>query len=311
LKPEYREQPCKTALNRVRGMSFKWSLNPYMGCVHRCTFCYVRHFEHRASRAAGDEYGARIRVKTNIAEVLRKELARKSWRHEHVAVGAATDPYQPLEGKYRLTRACLEALVESRTPFWAITRGPLVVRDRDVLAAARGAASITFSIPTLHDEVWRKTEPDTASPRARLEAVRMLAEAGVEVAVGMAPILPGLTDDREGMAAVVRAARDHGASAIWANVLFLREGTKQHFIECLARDYPHLAARYEELYRDRAYVDGGPTKKAVTELAKEIGLAQRRAKRHLPVVTARPPQVDEQLELVAINDNKASGRLRA
>ena len=297
MKPEYREQPCKTALNRVRGMSFKWSLNPYMGCVHRCTFCYVRHFEHRASRASGDAYGARIRVKTNVAEVLRRELARKSWRHEHVAIGAATDPYQPLEGKYRLTRACLEALVESTTPFWAITRGPLVVRDRDVLAAARGAASITFSIPTLDEDIWRKTEPDTAPPRARLEAVRMLAEAGVEVAVGMAPILPGLTDDREGMAAVVRAARDHGASAIWANVLFLRDGTKQHFMECLARDFPEQVARYEGLYRDRAYVDAGPAKKMVAALAKEIGLAQRRAKRHLPIAKTQAPAPPEQLDL--------------
>lgn len=278
-------------------MSFKWSQNPYMGCVHRCTFCYVRHFEHRASRASGDAYGARIRVKTNIADVLRRELARKSWRHEHVAIGAATDPYQPLEGRYRLTRACLEALVDSQTPFWAITRGPLVVRDRDVLAAARGAASITFSIPTLDEDIWRKTEPDTAPPRARLEAVRMLAEAGVEVAVGMAPLLPGLTDDREGMAAVVRAARDHGASAIWANVLFLRDGTKQHFMESLARDFPDHVARYEELYRDRAYVDAAAAKKMVATLAKEIGLAQRRAKRHLPIVKAGAPAA-EQLSLL-------------
>src|SRR5712671_1568392 len=110
---EYREEPCKTALNRVKGMPFGWSLNPYMGCAHRCTFCYVRAFELRADRPAGDTYGASIRVKVNVAEVLRRELARRTWRGEPVAIGAATDPYQPAEGRYRLTRGCLEALVDA------------------------------------------------------------------------------------------------------------------------------------------------------------------------------------------------------
>ena len=107
---QYREEPCKTALNPVKGMPFAWSLNPYMGCVHRCTFCYVRAFERRADRPSGDGYGLSIRVKVNIADVLRMELARKSWRGGSIAIGAATDPYQPAEGRYRLTRGCLEAL---------------------------------------------------------------------------------------------------------------------------------------------------------------------------------------------------------
>src|SRR5215212_2512660 len=136
MRIEYREQPCKSALNPVKGMGFKWSLNPYMGCVHRCTFCYVRHFERRSDRPSDDRYGASIRVKTNVAEVLRRELARKSWKGEMVAIGAATDPYQPAEGHYRLTRACLEVLAEARNPFSIITRGPMIVRDVDVLAEA-------------------------------------------------------------------------------------------------------------------------------------------------------------------------------
>jgi DNA repair photolyase len=98
---EYREEPCRSALNRVKGMSFKWSLNPYMGCVHRCTFCYVRAFELRAGRPSDDRYGASIRVKTNLLELLRAELARRTWRREEVAIGTATDPYQPAEGRYR------------------------------------------------------------------------------------------------------------------------------------------------------------------------------------------------------------------
>src|SRR5881409_793230 len=133
VRAEYREEPCKSALNRVKGMMFDWSLNPYMGCVHRCTFCYVRAFELRADRPFDDRYGASIRVKTNVAEVLRRELAKPTWERESVAIGAATDPYQPAEGRYRLTRACIEALGEARTPFSIITRGPMIVRDVHVL----------------------------------------------------------------------------------------------------------------------------------------------------------------------------------
>src|ERR1043166_2931036 len=166
MRVEYREEPCRSALNRVRGMPFNWSLNPYMGCAHRCTFCYVRAFELRADRPADERYGTSIRVKTNVAAVLRRELARPSWQREGVAVGAATDPYQPAEGRYRLTRACIEALSDSRTPFGIITRGPLIVRDLDVLtrAATRAKVSVCFSVPTLDEAVWRTTEPGTPPP---------------------------------------------------------------------------------------------------------------------------------------------------
>src|SRR5436305_13151941 len=175
---EYREEPCRSALNHVRGMAFKWSLNPYMGCVHRCTFCYVRHFERRADRPSDDRYGTSIRVKINVAEILRKELARPSWEHEHVAVGAATDPYQPAEGRYRLTRACLEAFRDASNPFSIITRGPMIVRDLDVLveASQRASVSVTFPVPTLDEEVRRKTEPSTAHPRQRLRALEQLVD---------------------------------------------------------------------------------------------------------------------------------------
>ena len=121
MRAEYREEPCKSALNHVKGMMFDWSLNPYMGCVHRCTFCYVRAFERRADRPSDDRYGRSIRVKINVVEVLRRELARASWAHETVAIGAATDPYQPAEGHYRLTRGCLEALAETHNSFSIIT----------------------------------------------------------------------------------------------------------------------------------------------------------------------------------------------
>jgi DNA repair photolyase len=293
---EYREEPCRSALNRVQGMGFKWSLNPYMGCVHRCTFCYVRFFEQRADRPSDERYGTSIRVKTNIAEVLRRELARPSWEHEVVAIGAATDPYQPAEGHYKLTRACLEALADAANPFRMITRGPMIVRDVDVLAraASRADVAVTFSVPTLDHEIWRRSEPGTAPPHQRLRALKQLVDAGVAASVGMAPILPGLSDKPELLADVVRAAREAGATGVWANLLFLKPGTKEHFLAALERDWPELLPEYERLYGRRAYLakaDSEPVRAQVRELARAHGIRDRRR------VRLEPPADPEQLRL--------------
>ena len=296
MRAEYRLEPCKSALNAVRGMPFRWSLNPYMGCAHRCTFCYVRHFEQRADRPSDERYGTSIRVKTNVAEVLAAELARPSWKRETVSIGAATDPYQPAEGRFRLTRACLVALAESWTPFSIITRGPLVVRDVDVLqdASARAEVGVYFSIPTLDERVWRTTEPGTAPPRSRLEAVRRLSEAGIDVGVGMAPILPGLSDRPEQLDEVVRAARAAGARSIWANVLHLRRGTREHFLAALAQDWPDEVARYEQLFAERAYLPPSlarPLQDRVRASARVTPI------RHVPSPTRRPAPQLPQLQL--------------
>jgi DNA repair photolyase len=287
VRAEYREEPCKAALNRVKGMMFNWSLNPYMGCVHRCTFCYVRAYELRADRPFDDRYGRSIRVKTNVVDVLRRELARQTWEHETVAIGAATDPYQPAEGRYRLTRGCIETLGAASNPFSLITRGPLIVRDVDVLAeAARHASvSVTFSIPTLDDEVWRKTEPGTAHPRQRLRALRELVDAGVKANVGMAPILPGISDRPEQLEEVVREARAAGACGVWANLLFLRPGTREHFLESLAHEFPDQLARYERLYARRAYLGAEhakPIRSQVADLTRKHGVRDRRRAPILP-----------------------------
>jgi DNA repair photolyase len=293
---EYREEACRSALNRVRGMPFKWSLNPYMGCVHRCTFCYVRAFEQRADRPSDDRYGRSIRVKINVAEVLRRELARASWQNEIVAIGAATDPYQPAEGRYKLTRACLEALADAANPLRLITRGPMIVRDVDVLARAsrRADVHVTFSIPTIDPEIWRRTEPGTAPPHQRLRAISVLVEAGIDVGVGMAPILPGLSDKPELLEEVVRAARAAGATGIWTNLLYLRPGTKEHFLAALERDWPELLPEYERLYGRRAYLpaeETKPVRETVRALAVKHGVRDRRR------VRLEPPPDPEQLQL--------------
>ena len=287
MRVEYREEPCKAALNRVKGMPFEWSLNPYMGCVHRCTFCYVRHFEHRSDRPSDDRYGTSIRVKTNVADVLRRELTRATWEHEMVAIGAATDPYQPAEGKYKLTRACLEAFRDAASPFSIITRGPMIVRDLDVLvdAAKRTSVSVTFSIPTVDEEVWRRTEPSTAHPRQRLKAVKTLVDAGVKAGVGMAPILPGISDRPEQLREVVRAAREAGATGVWANLLFLRPGTREHFLAHLAEDWPEQLPYYEEIYANKAYLGADlmkPLREEVSRLAREYRIRDRRSARLAP-----------------------------
>jgi DNA repair photolyase len=299
MRVEYREEPCRNALNRVRGMPFAWSLNPYMGCAHRCTFCYVRAFEARADRPWDDRYGASIRVKTNVAEVLRRELARPSWEREPVVVGAATDPYQPAEGRYRLTRACIEAFADAASPFSIITRGPLIVRDIGVLveAARRADVSVTFSVPTLDHEIWQRTEPGTAPPRQRLRALSRLVEAGVDARVGMAPILPGLSDRPELLAEVVREARAAGATGIWANLLYLRQGTREHFLAALEHDWPELLPAYERLYRHGAYLprrETDPVRERVRTLARIHSVRDRRR------VRLQPPAQAEQLQIAAM-----------
>lgn len=298
MRATYREELCRTALNRVSGMGFRWSLNPYMGCAHRCAFCYVRGFERRADRPSDDRYGASVRVKVNVVDALRSELHRPSWKRELVAIGAATDPYQPAEGRYRLTRGCIQVLGAARTPFSIITRGPLVVRDIDVLAdaARRCDVMVSVSIATLDDSLGAWLEPGVAPPRQRLRAVRMLSEAGIRAGVALAPILPGLTDDARGMAAVLAAARDAGATHAWSNVLNLRAGTREHFLGVLEREWPEELERYRRLYPSdgSGYLraaDLRPIEARVAAVRRGAGISNRRR------VVLSPPPEPEQLAL--------------
>ncbi|MGD0167108.1 MAG: radical SAM protein [Gaiellaceae bacterium] len=289
----YLETPCRSALNEVRArFPFRWSLNPYNACAHRCAFCYARAYARRADRPSDDRYGRVIGVKTNIAETLAGELARASWRNESIAIGTATDPYQPAEGRYRLTRFCLERLIAASNPFSITTRGPLIVRDLDLLveASRRAAVSVAFSVPTLDDEIWRATEPGTPPPRQRLRALAMLVEAGVRAGVFMAPVLPGLSDRPELLEEVVAAARRAGATFVWLEMLNLKPGCREHFLAVLAESFPEQLPLYQRLYARHTYLtacEGAPTRARLDELRRRHGIADRRTARLAPPSPAR------------------------
>jgi DNA repair photolyase len=251
-RPQVREVECRQALNAVTGMPFRWSLNPYRGCSHGCHYCYARTTHTYLDLNPDEDFTGILIAKRNVVEVLRRELSARTWRRELVAVGTATDVYQPLEGRLRLTRGCLEALADFRTPFSITTKGPMVVRDSDVIR--RGGGSVAVSVPTVDAAIWRRMEPGTAHPLQRLRAVRVLRDAGIHVGVLVAPIVPGLTDDIDHLAAVARAAACHGARFLAGNTLYLKEGVRQHFFRFLADCYPHLLPLHRGLYETSPYL---------------------------------------------------------
>jgi len=243
----------KSVLNRVQGMPFKWSINPYRGCAHACVYCYARVTHWYLDQDGVNDWSSRIFVKVNAPEVLRGELVRPTWQREQVHLGTATDPYQPAEGAYRLTRQILEALHDYNTPAALVTKSTMVVRDRDVLRElARGpGAFVMFSITTVDSKIAAEIEPDVPPPQRRLEAMRTLADAGIPVGVLLAPVLPGITDDEDLLAAVVEAAKAHGASALYTNALHLGDVTRQAFFEYLEHKRPELLSAYARLYRGK------------------------------------------------------------
>jgi DNA repair photolyase len=245
----YQEVVCRSALNRTKGMPFRWTLNPYRGCTHACQYCFARRYQTQLEMGAGDQFSSYIFVKQNVAEVLARELARPSWRPELVAVGTATDPYQPIEGRYKLTRACLELLDAADTPVGLVTKGPMVVRDVDILArlSRRGLATVYVSVPTV-DDVWQRLEPGTAPPLQRLRAVRRLLDAGVRAGVLMSPLVPGFSTHPSRIEATLAAMADLDVPLLGGNVLYLEDGSRDHFLSFLQAQAPHLLEKYARLY---------------------------------------------------------------
>ena len=231
-------------------MDFKWSLNPYQGCVHGCHYCFARRYHSYLDLNPGNDFSGIIFVKLNVPELLRRQLSHPSWSFETVALGTATDPYQPIEGKYRLTRRCLEAFSSMRSPMSLVTKGTMVVRDLDVLVdlSNRAGCTVCFSITTLDEALWRQLEPGTPHPRQRLRVMNTLVKAGVNAGVLLAPVIPGITDGDDALTEVVRTAADHGARFLGASTLYLKDGTKDHFFSFLEQEYPRLVDSYRRLY---------------------------------------------------------------
>ncbi|HVL63621.1 MAG TPA: radical SAM protein [Actinomycetota bacterium] len=284
---EFIEVEAKSIINHVPGGSlpFNWTINAYRGCSHACTYCFARSTHTYLEMDAGRDFETKIVVKVNAAELLHKELRAPRWTGEPIAMGTATDPYQRAEGKYRLTRRIIETLLEVGNPFSILTKGTLILRDLDLLQEAASVTEVAtaFSVGTLDDDVWRKSEPGTPHPRKRLEAVATLNAAGIPCNVLVAPVLPGISDGRDQLKAVVEAAFDAGAQTVTPILLHLRPGVKQVYMEWLSGEFPELVPRYEDIYKGRAYA--APTaRRDFGARVKEI-LAEARPRRRRVAAT--------------------------
>jgi DNA repair photolyase len=273
-KARYQEIRVRAALAETSGMSFRWGLNPYRGCTHACEYCYARKYQRHLELGAGDDFSSVIFVKRNLIDALRRELGRPGWTRELVAVGTATDPYQPIEGHYRLTRQALELLTEYRTPFSVVTKGPMVIRDIDVLerAAAGAGCQVYMSVPSVDEACWARLEPGTASPLQRLRAVGQLIDAGIDAGVLMMPLVPGLTTTPGSVERTLRAIAGAGARFVGANVAHFEAGVRDHFFAFLSREYPALLDGYARLY-PRAYAPA----EYVARVKQLVGRAAARA----------------------------------
>ena len=247
------ETEAKSIINRVPGgaLPFDWTINPFRGCSHACRYCFARPTHTFLDMNAGRDFDSKIVVKVNAPDVLRRELGAKRWKGEHIAMGTNTDPYQRAEGRYELMRGIIEALVDYRNPFSILTKGTLILRDVDLLqrAAEVTTVSAAFSIGTLDDSVWRATEPGTPHPKARIDAIRTLTEAGIPTGVLMAPILPSISDRPDQLREVVEAAIEAGATHVSPILLHLRPGVREEFLPWLEEAHPDLVPRYLAMYR--------------------------------------------------------------
>ena len=274
---EFIEVECRTIINRVPGdfLPFRWSINPYRGCTHACTYCFARPTHTFLDMDAGRDFERKIVVKVNAPDVLRRQLAAKRWKGEGIAMGTNTDPYQRAEGRYRLMGRILGALTDFRNPFSILTKSTLILRDLELLVEARRVTDVStaLSIGTLDEDAWRRSEPGTPHPRARVEAVAALNAAGVPCGVLMAPILPGITDHPRQLREVVRATLDAGATFVTPILLHLRPGVREEFLPWLAEHYPDLVDRYEHRYKG-SYAPAAERKalgRTVSGIARALG----------------------------------------
>jgi DNA repair photolyase len=279
LQTRFYEVRARSVLNRVpkqSRMPFRWTINPYRGCSHACNFCFARPTHRYLGFDAGRDFEREIVVKVNAPEVLRSELARPSWKREHVALGTNTDPYQWVEGRYRLMRGIWEALRDAANPCSVLTKSPLLLRDLDLMSQIAQRASFTacLSIPTLDEKAWRETEPHTPNPRARLEAVAELNRAGIPTGVLIAPLMPGINDSPGQIEELLNLVDEAGATSVGGVALHLRGEVRQVFMGWLAEKRPDLVDRYERLYARGAYAPA-EERKRLARLVNRRGESRR------------------------------------
>lgn len=255
----FHEIHAKSALNKVPGsspMPFEWTINPMRGCVHSCTYCFARKTHEYLDLDSGHDFDSQIIVKVNVAEVVKREVGRASWQRQHVALGTNTDPYQRPEGRYQLMPGIIKALAHSGTPLSVLTKGTLLRRDLPLLAQAaeRVRVGIGISLAILDPVLHAQFEPGTPTPRARLELIKAVTEAGFRCTVLVAPVLPYLTDSSDQLDAMFSQLADAGAGHVTVIPLHLRPGTKEWFLHNLESDRPDLLSRYRELYGRGSYV---------------------------------------------------------
>lgn len=255
---EFLHVNARRVINRVPDKSvvpFRYTINAYRGCSHACTYCFARPTHQYLGLGIGEDFERRIVVKVNAVERVDAELRSPKWRGDHIAMGTNTDPYQKAEAKYHLTRGIVDVLGHHANPFSILTKSTLVLRDLDVLRAAaeRTEVRLAFSIGTLEKDVWRLTEPGTPPPEKRVEAVRKLNDAGIPCSVLLAPILPGLSDRDDQIAAVARACAEAGAVSVTPIALHLRPGVREHYLAWLREVRPDLVAMHERRFAHRAY----------------------------------------------------------
>ncbi|BCB85389.1 radical SAM protein [Phytohabitans suffuscus] len=271
------EVHAKSIINRVPAssrMSFQWTVNPYRGCGHACSYCFARGTHTYLDLDAGRDFDTKVVVKVNAGELVRRELAAPRWRGEHIAMGTNVDPYQRAEGRYRLMPRILSALRDFANPFSILTKGTLILRDLPLLrqAAQVTQVGVAMSVGFLDERMWRSVESGTPSPRRRLDAVRALTDAGFRVSVLMAPILPGLTDTDESIEATVEAIAAAGAASITPIPLHLRPGAREWYASWLTREFPALAPHYRRLYGRGSYLP----KEFQREVTARVRMAARR-----------------------------------
>jgi DNA repair photolyase len=279
LGTRFYEVNARSALNKVpkqSRMPFRWTINPYRGCTHACTYCFARPSHTYLDLNAREDFEREIVVKVNVPELLRAELARPSWKREHVALGTNTDPYQWVEGRYELMRGIWEAMRDFSNPCSILTKSPLLLRDLELMKeiSERTEFGASLSVPTLDERAWRATEPHTPHPRKRLEAVGELNRAGIRTGILVAPLIPGVNDAPEQIEEILELAADAGAANVTGIGLHLRGEVRDIWFDWLRDNRPDLIPRYEELYARGAYLPA--------EERERLGALTKRGRRDQP-----------------------------